>query len=131
MQLFCSWLHGPDVDKSPRTARSHTLQVWNVLRAISRTLEVDAFLDVEAVKTRWLTPFLKQHQPGTVKSYIGSVVLFLEFLLARRLIDKRTEATGAIAELRRVGKVMRKRSLLRRVEIETEDLGRFCNIFNF
>lgn len=55
---------------------------------------------------------------GTTKSYLGSLVLFLDNAISQKMTN-RPEARAVIEEKR-----MRKRVQRRRTEMETEDIGK-------
>ena len=69
--------------------------------------------------------FPESWRPGTAKSYLGSVIAFYDFCLAKRKWNMQQELQSAITDLKRVSKFLRKRSLRRRTEKETADIGRF------
>lgn len=126
LRQFYRWLKLPDQDKDPQTAFQHARQVFTILRCVSPAFNPQDLLNTEAIKEEWLTDFLKTWRPGTAKSYLGSVIAFYDFCLAKRKWNNmHQELQSAIADLKRVGKSMRKRSLRRRTEKETADIGRF------
>lgn len=56
---------------------------------------------------------------GTTKSYLGSLVLFLDNAISQKMTNRPEEARAVIEEKR-----MRKRVQRRRTEMETEDIGK-------
>lgn len=74
------------------------------------TLTIEDLFKVEDVKEKWVGPSLEKLKPGTVRSYCGSVVLFLEFIIVKGLVDQQGD------------KSLRRKCQRRRTEIEAEAL---------
>ena len=129
LQRFFHWLTGPDCDKDSKTAIQHCRQVRYIWGKVSPNFRPEEILEIDRIKEEWLGPFLTTFQPGTAKSYCGSASLFVDFLLSKNVVQNRGKAAAAMAQFGRLSKTLRKRTLRRRTQVETEALGKFCNLF--
>lgn len=86
------------------------------------TLTIEDLFKVEDVKEKWVGPSLEKFKPGTVRSYCGSVVLFLEFIIVKGLVDQQGDIAAVITQYRHISKTLRRKCQRRRTEIEAEAL---------
>ena len=94
------------------------------------TLTIEDLFKVEDVKKKWVGPSLEKFKPGTVRSYCGSVVLFLEFITVKGLVDQQGGVDAVITQYRHISKTLRRKCQRRRTEIEAEALRKFFYICN-
>ena len=79
---FECWLKGPDGgSKGDRSAVQCRRQIEIVVNYIeSKKPNLDNILHKTILRDQWLSKFEKEKQPGTVKSYLGSLNQFYRFL---------------------------------------------------
>ena len=89
-QKFTEWLQGPDGGrKNEKCSCQCSRQVQLVAEAINpESPNVADLFDRKVLRDSWLTPFEKKKQPGTVKSYLGSLNLFFMFLKCEQFDEK-------------------------------------------
>ena len=122
---FIEWLKSSKHLKNAKTAAQHGHQVFNIWRRIrtSSTFSVDDMLDAHAIEDVWFEDTIKTFRPGTVKSQLGSLKLFIDFMLDKQLSQK------SFSDHNRVGhKITLMRSRLkkmiqrRRTEVQVQAL---------
>lgn len=100
---FIHWLMDPPSLKGLRESTQHGYQVYKIWIDMSPDLKVQQLLDVKKLHV-WLDTFLKTMAPGTAKSYLSSLTIFIDFLVNR--LGKRDQTSFAI--LRRCQDVQQK-----------------------
>lgn len=113
--------------KDARVAYQHDRQVFTILTEVRRgnLYEISDLLDPQHAKASWVEDFVQTVAPGTTKSYLGSLVLLLEYTIASRKCEGVPRAEAAISELKRMQSRMRRKILQRRTVIETKAMGEF------
>ena len=83
-------MQGPDGGrKNEKCSYQCSRQVQLVAEAINpESPNVADLFDRKVLRDSWLTPFEKKKQPGTVKSYLGSLNLFFMFLKCEQFDEK-------------------------------------------
>ncbi|KAL5020409.1 hypothetical protein ScPMuIL_003301 [Solemya velum] len=109
---------------SKTTAAQMSAQVFSVWQSVQRSpvFRPDDLLDLDRFDQLWFQTARTTKQPGTVKSYLHSLSLFLKFMLAKKLVnrDKVEEAMTGINTIIRVqGRAVR----VRRSDREVHDVA--------
>ena len=92
-----------------------------------RVFHLSDLLNEDNIRDAWLAPFVKVWKPGTAKSYLGSLSLFLDFLTTRKVVDQ-TTLSSVLATIKRLQRSLRKRALQARTAQETEDMGKMFSL---
>jgi hypothetical protein len=66
--------------KGLRESTQHGYQVYKIWIYMSPDLKVQQMFDVKKLHV-WLETFLKTMAPGTAKSYLSSLTIFIDFLV--------------------------------------------------
>ena len=82
LSSFQEWLKGPDGGrKDEKCANQCKRQVQMVIEFIdSKNPSLTLLMSKRTIRDKWLTEFEKVKQPGTVKSYLGTLNLFYLFI---------------------------------------------------
>ena len=80
---FVTHLAGGMTLKSPRSAAQHCSQLASMWAEISPSRSLADILDRTKVVDTWVPAALKKKQVGTVRSYLSSYNLFLDYLESR------------------------------------------------
>ena len=99
--------------------------IWCCLTEQGQPFQVLSLLDMNIVKSRWLNAFVETWTPGTTKSYLGSLVSFLKFLLTQETDAPRDLALSCIENIRSIMGALRKRSLERRSQVNADTVGKW------
>jgi len=78
LKKFENWLKGPDGKSKPeRQAKQHSRQTEIIIRDASNgSFDVNALFDRQMLRENWLLKLESSRAPGTVKSYLYSLVFF-------------------------------------------------------
>ena len=127
LKNFESYLRGPDCQKDQKAAMQHVNQVfkiWNALRDPDSEYSIDLLLNMDLLKEKWMTTFMANYQPGTTKSYLHSLVVFLEFVVSKKLFTDQSHVNNVIAALQRLSKRLRRKVDMRRTEVDVQDMSK-------
>ena len=127
---FMGHLKGPEMGKDDKAALQHVKQVWAIWKDVANNtgiFQLSDRLNEDNIRDAWLAPFVKVWKPGTAKSYLGSLSLFLDFLTTRKVVDQ-TTLSSVLAAIKRLQRSLRKRALQARTAQETEDLGKMFSL---
>ena len=90
MTAFIDWLQSmDDSNKKEKDAKAQASRVIAIKRTIEEASasgseekidDIRVVLDTKAVCTEWLDQFIKKRRPGTVKTYLHSLLSFVKFL---------------------------------------------------
>ena len=123
LRQFNKWRVSPEVDKDFVQAGAQAKQIFTIWKSVrsGSDFKLNELMDADSILENWLTPFREAWQPGTVRSYLGSLASFCRFLLARSSFN-----TVAINNyLQRIGvwsRSLRKRSNIRQTEVAAQAL---------
>lgn len=121
------------MDKGERAAQQHVRQVraiWEQVH-IEPQLTLKDLLCDQRVKHLWLQPFLQTCCPGTAKSYLGSLRLFLNFTMATQRNQALSLTNNMCSALTRLSSVLQRRVLRRRTEVEVRSMREFISVHLF
>ena len=107
MSAFVEWLQSKDgSNKKEKDAKSQASNVIKIKRTIEEASEcgskdksddIRILLDRKAVCTVWLDDFMKKRKPGTVNTYLHSLLSFVKFLTCvDSLLDVEVKALNAM-----------------------------------
>ena len=120
-KLFRKWLTDTPNFVPHRTAHQHVFQAFTVWRKVAPDNTVEELLQPEAMNT-WFMKTIDEMAPGTVLSYIGSIIRLLEFLMDTRYIDDEARARRSINQLQKLRKHVSKRRGRRASVIQTREI---------
>jgi len=82
LKKFENWLKGPDGKSKPeRQAKQHSRQTEIIIRDASNgSFDVNALFDRQMLRENWLLKLESSRAPGTVKSYLYSLVFFYKYI---------------------------------------------------
>ena len=121
---FIHWLMDPPSLKGLRESTQHGYQVYKIWIDMSPDLKVQQMFDVKKLHV-WLDTFLKTMAPGTAKSYLSSLTIFIDFLVNRDLVKGIKQALQFKEDVKMFSRNLKKKCKLRRTVIETEEIGKF------
>ena len=113
-RTFFAFLSGLDYDKDGKTSLQHCKQVFSIWKDVQRK----GLVSLELIL-------------GNTKSYLGSLVLFLDYGISQKMTGSPEEARVVIMEMKRMQKRMRKRVQRRRTEMEIDIGKRFTVTWNY
>lgn len=129
---FVGWLQKPPSFKSRRTAMQHGAQAFHVWYFMDPNRSIQGLLAKKRLD-EWVHKVTDKKAPGTINSYIGSVVQLVNYLLDDKKISG-LEVESAMRfkqHINLTSKLLGKRIRIRRTIIETEELGKLiCLHFN-
>ncbi|XP_048761666.2 uncharacterized protein LOC125670503 [Ostrea edulis] len=96
-----------------------TFHIWTQVRQ-GEQYDLQDLLDVQRVKDVWMETTAEKFAPGTIRSYLGSLIQFLEFTVSTHWAEDIGETERAISELKRTQKRLHRRSQQRRSEMEVK-----------
>ena len=105
-------------------------QVWTIWKDVSNNVRVFLLSDLlnkDNIRDARIVPFVKEWKPVTVKSYLGSLCLFLDFLMARKVVE-RTILLSVLATITGLKRSLWKIALQARTAQETHHLGRMFSL---
>ena len=74
----------------------------------------------------WLQEFLKDHAPGTARSYLSSIVMFVGHLVRQGILRKGVgKALRYKEDIKLLSKQIRKKVQTRRTKLDVEEIGKF------
>lgn len=128
IMTFIAHLIDPPNLKGRKESFQHGYQVHQIWTNVSKCLVIQNLMEIKAIY-RWMEQALEEKKPGTVKSYLSSLVIFVEFLIANRRAPTTTIALRFVDDVRQLAKNMKRKVLMRRTVVETEEIGEsLCNI---
>ena len=124
---FETWLKGSDGgQKNERAAVQCRRQVEMVVSYIGGPKpSLDNILRKRILRDQWLNKFEKEKQPGTIKSYLGSLNQFYRFLKCENVgVNASSERLSSLSEQVTLwGRSYRKKSAGRHWEKQMEDIS--------
>ena len=82
LDKFFKWLTGIDGGRREEKAAK---QVRNIVKKVDPEYQrVNSLLTTRLVRDNWLNPLEKSRQPGTCKSYLGSLFKFFRFVMVEK-----------------------------------------------
>ncbi|KAL5017919.1 hypothetical protein ScPMuIL_003641 [Solemya velum] len=121
---YMTWLQGAFYGKNFKTAAQMSAQVFGIWQSVQRSpvFRPDDLLDLDRFDRLWFQTVTTNKQPGTVKSYLHSLSLFLKFLLAKKLVN-RDKVEEAIAGINTIIRVQGRAVRVRRSDREVHDVA--------
>ena len=132
---FHDWLKGPDGGrKDNKCSKQCARQVQMVMQQINpKKQAITDLLSKMTLRDKWLVPVEKKKQPGTVKSYLGTLNQFFIFLHAecsKEFEELNTTASQHVQlsnQVKMWAKSCRKKTQDRFWEKRMEDIGKLKN----
>ena len=83
LSQFSRWLVSPDrKSKNTCQAKQHVRQVEVILQDSSQhSFELEFLFNQQSIRDKWLLTFEQKRKPGTVKSYLHSLIFFYKVIL--------------------------------------------------
>ena len=132
---FVDWLQALPRLKQRRESLQHGHQVSTIWIAITEDgsdLSVDDITNHDKINTNWLTPMLQKKAPGTIRSYIGSLVLFMDYLTMSGQHPNSTQKCQTCKEVMKAySQALRRKIRVRRTLVETEEIGTFARLIAY
>ena len=87
LMQFVNWLQGIDGGRrEQKTAKNYAAGVSSIIYAAdTANFSIISIFNAKLGREKWLIPLEKKRQPGTCKSYLGSLSKFLRFLMVENL----------------------------------------------
>ena len=129
---FKYWLTSVDGQhKNQRCASQRSRQVMLILKTISpKEFDLITLFDRQLIRDKWLTPFDSVRCPGTVRTYLGSLKLFYEFVLCDVPLEVKCttkECYQMITIVKNWGSSYKKKIKVGKFERGVEDLSRLLS----
>lgn len=121
IKQFVKALQMPPEMKPRNSALQHGFQAHLVWGAVSKTRKLKELFDVDKVNV-WLQNFLQDRKPGTARSYLSSIVLFVAHLV-RWGLQGVGQALRFKEDIKLLSKSLRKKVNRRKTEKSVEDIG--------
>lgn len=129
LQMFKKWLTSSTCQKKEREANQHCSQVfriWNTVTTENRRTLHD-ITDSKKIERLWYAK--ERNKPaGTLRSYISSCALFIDFLLVNGASKKMSpRCVSCKTYLKTLSKSLNKQANRRKIEIMTKDIRKYLN----
>ena len=126
---FKSWLCSVDGRlKNARCAGQCASQVLFVLKTVSPTeFNIRCLFDRHMLREEWLGKYDKLRKPGTIRSYLGALKLFYDFVLCDKPVvvhNTPSECYTMISVVQNWSAAYKERVKIRRFEKQVEDLNK-------
>lgn len=117
------------MDKPYPVAYQHARQTYDIWRRVRRGEEysLSDLVPVAGIKELWMEEAVRRFAPGTTKSYLGSVTMFLEFTLSTYRAEDVQATEAAVSELKRSQRRLQRRTRERRTQMEVRAVGEFLS----
>lgn len=96
-------------------------EAWKVWGAISKKRGINDLFNLDTLND-WLQTFLTSHAPGTARSYLSSLTLFIDHVIRNCVLKKGTsEALRFKEDVKLLSKQLKKVKV-RRTKVEREEI---------
>lgn len=124
IRQFVDYLIEAPILKGIKTSHQHGQQVFEMWQFITPNMTVHGLFNIERLR-QWCTAKVDALQPGSIRSYLSSMVLFVEYLIACGKTEEVESAMRLKESCKVTSKNFRKKVMQRRTVVETEEMGAF------
>jgi len=122
---FIKYLQSGEHLKTPKSAVQHAKQVFAIWSGCpgARFILQNLVDSISYIIEDWIPNQLQKYKPGTIKSHISSLVLFMEFVCMQQLFPA-SALQVFVMRVKRASRALQKRCGQRQTQKDTEDINK-------
>ncbi|VDI06844.1 Hypothetical predicted protein [Mytilus galloprovincialis] len=122
IQQFIRYLQRPPYMKARKDALQHACQVYMVWGVLSKKRKMKELFSRDKLND-WLQEFLKDYAPGTARSYLSSVAMFVGHVVRQGFLRKGLgKALRFKEDIKLLSKQIRRKVKTRRTKLDVEEI---------